>query len=336
MRNIIKWIATLIFAASSIYIAYYAYDLWHARVVNTELQQDAPDYNSIIEEVELSGQLVETTATPEENTESQGTEVSEDNTESQGTEVSEDNTESQGTEVSEDNWTETVEVEPLEMSEHMKRFYEKNNDTVGWLFLSGTKINYPVVQTTDNDKYLHTDFYGNESQPGTLFVDYRCNLLDYAENQSDNIIIYGHKQADGEMFGTLNKYQNNLEFYKEHPIFIFQNLYEVYLYKIIGAFVCKAEETSDISEESFDYQNYINFQEEGRYSREEFLNKLEKYNEYDLPVDIQDDDKFITLSTCSYEYNGARFVVVGRRLRESEYPGVDISKAVAVSDYLIY
>lgn len=99
---------------------------------------------------------------------------------------------------------ETV-LEPLEIMESMKSFKDENPDTVGWITVGGTSINNVVVQTSDNDYYLNHDFYGRSSQPGTVFADYRCIVDDYGFRQSDNIILYGHNQANGEMFGTLQK-----------------------------------------------------------------------------------------------------------------------------------
>ena len=177
---------------------------------------------------------------------------------------------------------------------------------------NGTKIDNVVVQGEDNKYYLSHNFKKEKSQPGTLFVDYRCNL-----DTSNNVIIYGHKQVDKSMFGTLNRYHNNIEFYKQHPTFEFSDLYGTYYYKIIGYFVCKTNKSLfKYDAEIFDYQNYINFDDNHSYF--DFIINTKAHSEVLTPVDIRDTDKFLTLSTCSYEYTGARFVIVARRVRPNE------------------
>ena len=83
----------------------------------------------------------------------------------------------------------------------------EKEDTVGWLIVDGTKINYPVVQTNDNKYYLKHDYYKKRSNAGWLFMDYRNRLGD------QNIIIYGHHRKDGIMFGDIDKLMKE-KFYK--------------------------------------------------------------------------------------------------------------------------
>lgn len=219
------------------------------------------------------------------------------------------------------------EREPLDVLPAMRAFFKENRDTVGWIKVGGTKINNVVVQSKDNDFYLHNDFTRHESQPGTIFADYRCNVCDYNDLQSRVIILYGHKQANGTMFGTLHKYNNNLDFYKEHPTFKFNNLFEEYDYKIVGMFVIAVNKEQTVGGEVFDYQNYINFEEEGKYTFYNFINNIKSRSQVNTPVDIRLNDNFLILSTCSYEFNDARFIVVGRRVRDGESLDVDVDKA---------
>ena len=90
-----------------------------------------------------------------------------------------------------------------------------NKDVVGWIrFDEPAQINYPVVRTTDNEKYLNTTFEGKKNAAGALFVDY-CNAEDFTDK---NTFIYGHNMKNGSMFGQLRKYKNNA-FCEEHPYF---------------------------------------------------------------------------------------------------------------------
>ena len=88
----------------------------------------------------------------------------------------------------------------------------ENPDIVAWLYCEGTIINYPVVQTTDNDKYLKTGFSGQTTDNGCLFVDYNSRIGVTASN----LIIYGHNMKDESMFGTLKNYVNK-SYFDEHP-----------------------------------------------------------------------------------------------------------------------
>jgi sortase B len=229
--------------------------------------------------------------------------------------------------------TEEVQRDPLKMSSEMGPLYAQNSDTVGWLTLGGTKIDNVVVQTTDNEFYLSHNFKREISQPGTLFVDYRCNISDYDDLQSSNILIYGHKQKSGSMFGTLNYYHNSLDFYKLHPTFTFSNLYKTYTYKIIAMFTCKTLETPLATEEDvFDYQNYINFHDSGKYTFANFITNIKQRSELNTPVSFTPNDNYMILSTCAYDYVGARFVVIARRVRDGESTDVDVDKAT-VNNY---
>ena len=85
-----------------------------------------------------------------------------------------------------------------------------NDETVGWITVNKTKVNYPVVQHTDNNYYLKHDFKKNNNAYGWIFMDYRNNIY----NMSDNTILYGHNSVkDAMMFGSL-RYTTNESWYK--------------------------------------------------------------------------------------------------------------------------
>lgn len=225
----------------------------------------------------------------------------------------------------------TTEPPPLVTLASMEQLLADNPDTAGWIKVDGTYIDNVVVQAADNDYYLDRNFYGEKSQPGTVFADYRCVVNDYNNKQSDNIILYGHNQRDGTMFGTLNKYKiksgntKNFDFYLEHPTFTFSNLYEEYTYKIIASFIIEVEPRQTRDGIIFDYHNYIKFGTKRPYQT--FIDNVMERSAINTGVDVEEGDKFLTLSTCSNEFEPSRFVVIGRRVRDGESPEVDTSKA---------
>lgn len=227
----------------------------------------------------------------------------------------------------------TAPPPPLVELDSMKAFIEQNPDTAGWIEVPGTYINNVVVQSGDNEKYLDHNFYGQKAQPGTIFADYRCTVNDYSDNQSDNIVLYGHDQRDGTMFGSLafykvkpsSGYTSGFDFYVNHPTFKFSNLYEEYTYKIVACFVIETEERHTRDGMIFDYHNFINFGKKRPYKT--FADNILERTAINTGVDIEEGDKFMTLSTCSNEFEPSRFVVIGRRLRDGESEDVDTSKA---------
>ena len=236
--------------------------------------------------------------------------------------------------------TEPVETEPppLVMLENMKGFVEQNPDTAGWITIPNTNVDNVIVQTDNNDYYLDKDFDGNHNIAGQIYIDFRCIANDYNNKQSDNLIIYGHNQADGTMFGTLKKYKikkestKNFDFYLENPTFTFSNLYEEYTYKIIGMFVIEVEPYQTRDGVIWDYHNYVNFTK--KKSFDTFKENLLARTAVNTGVDFNEDDKYITLSTCSNEFEPSRFVVIGRRVRDGESAEVNVSLAEINSDML--
>ncbi len=226
---------------------------------------------------------------------------------------------------------------PLVILPEMVSFIDDNSDTSGWITVGGTNVDDIVLQTYDNEFYLSKDFNEEYSVAGSIYLDYRCVANEQNDLQSDNLVIYGHNQKDGTKFGTLKNYKikssdtSNFEFYKEHPTFEFSNLYENYTYKIIATFVSEATAEQDPNGEWFDYHNYINF-DDGNYSFEKYKTIVESRSAIITGVDYNEDDKYITLSTCSNEFDNSRFVIIGRRVREDESTFVDTSKATINED----
>lgn len=212
-----------------------------------------------------------------------------------------------------------------EVSENYPRAYltkfaslwEMNEDIVGWLSIDGTKVNYPVVQSDDNDYYLHKDFSKADNKHGIPFADCRVDI----SIPSTNIPIYSHNMKDGQMFGELINYQD-LNYYKQHPVVNFDSLYEEGKYKIVAMFIAS---TLPEHAPNFEYHNFIQAN-----SDEELMNFANEVLSRSLivtGVDIQPGDQLITLSTCTYDFKEARFAIVARRVREGESETVNTAAA---------
>ena len=93
-----------------------------------------------------------------------------------------------------------------------EEIYARNGDTVGWIKIEGTKVDYPVMQTKEHPNYyLKRDFYGNASDWGSIYIREECDV----NTPSDNVTIYGHNMIDGSMFGEVGKFADK-KFWEEH------------------------------------------------------------------------------------------------------------------------
>lgn len=123
-----------------------------------------------------------------------------------------------------------------EKKRNLKALFNQNSDCIGWIYIPGTAVNYPVMHTPSNpQKYLRRDFYGNYSQSGVPLLDSRCNLTD------TNLIIYGHNMRNGTMFSELKNYVN-ADFRKVHPIIEFETANGIYKFNVIDV---KITDTTD-------------------------------------------------------------------------------------------
>ena len=158
-----------------------------------------------------------------------------------------------------------------------------NNETVGWLTVNNTKVNYPVVQHTDNDFYLKKDFNKNKNSYGWIFMDYRNNIY----NLSNNTIIWGHNSRTGLMFGTL-RYVTNESWYKnpDNQIITFNTKVKNMKWKIFSIY--KIPVTND-----YLYANFGNLDE-----FQTFLDMIRGRSIYDFGVNVTKEDHILTLSTC--------------------------------------
>lgn len=197
--------------------------------------------------------------------------------------------------------------------------YATNNEMAGWINIPNSNIDMQIVKAPDNEKYLKTDFYGNYSRYGCPFMDYRNDSRELMQNT----IIYGHHMSDGFVFSDLDKYKK-VEGFAESPIINFDTIYASYKFKIYSVIITNAREADD--------NGYIfNYTAPEFATPENFMAYIKALDErslYKTGVNIQSTDKLLTLSTCTYDFNDARLVVIGRMVRSGESEKVDTSKAV--------
>lgn len=167
-------------------------------------------------------------------------------------------------------------------------------DVVAWIYAPDSKLNYPVVQSADNDYYLRRLMNGAYNIGGTIFMDYR-NQADFSDW---NTIIYGHKMKNGSMFGSLPYYREQ-SYYDAHPeIYIFTPEQNFRL-ELLGGYVTPADAQT--------YTFPINAQERDALAE---LARSKSTFAADA-VELGPEDKLVTLSTCVYDYEDARYVLVG-------------------------
>ena len=188
---------------------------------------------------------------------------------------------------------------------------KQNSDIRAWIKIDGTNINNPVYQTKNNDFYVDHDMEKRSSRYGALFID-KSAKIGY-ESNSKNVVIYGHHMKDGTMFGPLKKY-TDISFYKEHPIIDFTTLYNEGKYKVFAVFITNTLEAHDNGK-------IFNYRMHGFGSDEQFLKFIDDVKIRSIintGVDVLENDEIITLSTCTYEFEEARLVVMARKVRDGE------------------
>lgn len=192
--------------------------------------------------------------------------------------------------------------DPEAILPRFKPLISKNEDTVGWIRIEGTSIDYPVVQAEDNDYYLHHSFDRKKNSAGAIFMDDNNDPID--RSRWRNIILYGHHMRDGMMFKGLAKYLDR-SFFDGHRVIRFDLLNEEIEWEIFAVYV------TDVS---FDYIR-SSFADDREYRL--FQDAILAKSEYDTGVKLKSEDEILTLSTCDYTFDNARLVVHARRIGEA-------------------
>ena len=174
-----------------------------------------------------------------------------------------------------------------------------SEDAVAWLFSPNTAINYVIAQSDDNAYYLRRLLDGKSASGGTLFADYRCS----ADFSDWNTVVYGHQMNNGTMFGSLTNYRDPA-YYEEHPVMYLYTPGKRYRLELIAGY------TTDIHDIVYSLPA-------PRKTRDEILAQAMKKSSFQSGVAVGGEDRLVTLSTCAYDYDNARYVVITRIAEEN-------------------
>ena len=192
-------------------------------------------------------------------------------------------------EIGQDN--DNINEMPIEINFEVLK--QKNSDIVGWLYLENSPINFPVVQGKDNDYYLRRLIDGTYNSAGTIFMDYRND-----KNMNDwNTIIYGHNMKNSTMFGTLLNYKEQ-SYYDEHKIMYYITENKKYKVELIAGYT----ESSDAVIYNISTNEHMKYK---------ILESAKNKSTFKSNVEINAEDKILTLSTCSYDFDEARYILMG-------------------------
>ena len=202
------------------------------------------------------------------------------------------------------NYTKEEEKKELVVLEKYKKLFSQNKSLIGWIKIDDTNIDYPVMQTVNNEYYLKHNYNQEYDKNGSIFLDKDCDIT----NPGTNMIIYGHHMSSGKMFGKLDLYSSK-EYYEKHPIIQFDTIYEEGRYQIMYVFRSRIYNEDEIV---FKYYQFFDAS-----TPEEFdshMNEMAKLSLYNTGVTATYGDKLITLSTCDRSEQDGRFVVVAKKI----------------------
>ena len=196
--------------------------------------------------------------------------------------------------------------------EDFKQAFEKNEETVGWIYIPGTTVNWPVMKGIDNDYYLRKNEEKKYSFEGCIFAD-NYSVFDPIDKLSNNVVIYGHNLDDnpnGKRFAQLIKFQD-MEFAQNTPYIFLTTKDASLIYEIYAVFF------TDIK------FGYINVELDEK-MQQAMIDSAKQRSEYIYDVNVTGKDKVITLSTCTYKYGAygskgqknTRFVIQGKLLKD--------------------
>lgn len=169
-----------------------------------------------------------------------------------------------------------------------------NPDIIAWIFIEGTNINYPVVQGPDNSYYLHRLSDGSYNGAGSIFMDYR-NESDLSDR---NTVLYGHHMKNGSMFQNITKYKDP-SFYEAHPVCLIMTPNGNYKLEFFAGYVI------DMNSQAWKME----FESDEEYTR--WLEDAISKSTFTSTIKPTAQDRVVTLSTCTYEYSDARYVLAG-------------------------
>ncbi len=202
------------------------------------------------------------------------------------------------------NYTKDEAAESKEVLDEYKNLINKNKKLIGWVKIDDTNIDYPVMQTSDNEYYLDHNLNQEYDKNGSIFMDKDCDVL----KPSTNFILYGHHMKSGKMFGSLHLYSDK-SYYEKHKYIEFDTIYEKGTYEIMYVFRSKVYSEEEIV---FKYYQFIDAVSEQEFDSN--MREMAALSMYDTGVTAKYGDQLLTLSTCDYQEKDGRFVVVAKKV----------------------
>ena len=195
-----------------------------------------------------------------------------------------------------------------EILPEMQAVYAANNDTVGWITINGTNIDYPVLQRKDTQAYyLYRNFYGEDDNHGSIYVEEHNDV----DKPSDVIVLHGHHMADGTMFHNIKNFKYKT-FFNEHPYVRFDTLYQHRIYQVVLIFRINAEPSD--TEHFFPFHTYNNFKDEAHFN--DFMSNIQRLAVQKSRVKVNYGDKLLLMVTCDYSpYINGRLILVAKMIQ---------------------
>jgi len=191
---------------------------------------------------------------------------------------------------------------PEEVQVDFGKLLSINSDTMGWMMFNNMLINYPVVKASDNEYYLHHNFYGNTTDVGAIFMDHRNSSFD-----DRNVVIFGHSNIDRTMFGSLYDVFQSGYFSRKNAdiIYFYDTNNNLIKYQIFSYYIIEPEE----------YYIKTNFKSDASFQT--FIDTIKGRSVSNRNIEVTTKDKILTLSTCTGNPTGnyKRRVIHAKRIQ---------------------
>lgn len=186
----------------------------------------------------------------------------------------------------------------------LKELKKQNNDIMAWIKIDGTNINYPVLQTINNEYYMEHDYQKNISSNGSIFIDKDYNF----SKANQNMVLYGKNNYNYVMFSELFGYKN-YDYYKDHKIIRLITEEREEEYEIFA--VIFTQDLDSASKEKIDYSNMDSLNDE---EFKIYIQNIRNNTIYNKEFELESSDKTITLITSSNHAENGKIVIIAKKI----------------------
>ena len=294
MRSLVKG-AAIVLALVSIGVA--AFFGWKIYQTEKEYQEGAEAYDLIAQiaagtEDAEPGEIPASSVPAAENGNTQGENNGTDVTGENGSDVTDNDEKSTENQASQTSETESANISPDLPEIDFKALQQVNPQIIGWIYSPDTAINYPVVQGDDNEYYLHHLADSTWNSSGCPFLDVK-NRADFSD---ENSIIYAHHMQNGTMFAGITWYAEQ-DYFEQHPVLYLITKEHRYMLEPFAGYTT----TMDSSAYMLTFSD--------RHEFAEWIREVSKKSDFRAALTISTHDRILTLSTCAYSFQDARYVL---------------------------